>query len=79
MFGEQGPLSKWINDAIEAVANAQDTPGVLNAATKRLKQLFVEVDPEITRLQELQKEIADEIASLKSLKERQEQREQLES
>ena len=68
MFGVQGPLSKWIIDGTEAVSNAKDTPAVLNAANKRLKELFVEVDPEIKRLEKLQKEIADEINILKNLK-----------
>ena len=68
MFSVQGPLSKWIIDGTEAVSNAKDTPAVLNAANKRLKELFVEVDPEIKRLEKLQKEIADEINILKKLK-----------
>ena len=66
MFGIQGPLSKWIIDGTEAVSNAKDTPDVLNAANKRLKELFVEVDPEIKRLEKLQKENLKDVFPRKS-------------
>ena len=68
MFSVQGPLSKWIIDGKKAVSNAKDIPDVFNTTNKRLKELFIEVDPEIKRLKKLQKEIADEINILKNLK-----------
>jgi hypothetical protein len=86
MFGEQGPLSKCIENAIveaedaQNTADAQEDPKAIADAQEKanvkrqvLEHLFdEEVDPEIVRLKKLQQEIADEIQALEDQKKRQE-------
>ena len=68
MFAIKEPLSTWIINEKENISNLKNKSVILNGVNKTPKDFLIEVDYKIKRLQKLQKEIADEINTLKNIK-----------